>query len=160
MDNLPKGVVPATIDMAAGLAKRLSAEHQREIGATTGLAPLAALELSLSVSVEAYALLAEGDAVVFMMGVEEKSRLTGGALVWMLGSDAVRARPAATLRAARWGLARAFRITDAVRLEQFIPEWYLAGLRFARRVGFVVVPPRVRGIDGSILRRVVAYPGF
>lgn len=160
-DPLPAGVVPATATLAAGLADRLSGDHRREIRDTAGLDPRAAVAVSLAASVEAYALIPPGEArAAFMMGVEAKSPITGGALVWMLASDDIRLHVVAALRAARWGIRRAFRATGAARLEQYIPAWYRTGLRFARRVGFVATPSRLSGSEGVELRRVVIHPPF
>lgn len=159
MDNRPRNVVPAIAGMIPALAARLAADHRREIADTVAMPPRAALEVSLAASAEAYALVDRYGEPVFMMGVEPASPLTGSAMVWMLGTDAVRNRPALTLRTARWGLARAFRATGAKRLEQYIPEWYRTGLRFARRLGFVAVPPRLRSAKGVALCRVLMYPG-
>lgn len=159
MDSRPRGVVPATAAMARDLGRRLSADHLRELADTCGLPAGQALALSLAGSAEAYALLApDGERAEFLMGVEAASPITGSALVWMLGSDAVRRRPAAVLRTARWGLGRAFLAAGALRLEQYIPDWYRTGLRFARRLGFVVIPPPVLGLGGTVLRRVVLHP--
>lgn len=158
MDNRPDGVAPASLEAARSLAPRLSAAHRREIAVTSGLSPVRALELSLAASAEAYALTdGRSGEVVFMMGVEPASPITGGAMVWMLGGAGIRRRPARTLRCARWGIERAFAATGAEWLEQYIPEWYRAGQAFARRLGFVVERETTRGSGGCALRRVVLH---
>lgn len=154
MDNLPDGLFLADPEAAAVLASRLLREHAREIRDVSGLDPAAAVLLSLAVSREAYVYVPPGEeAVAFVMGVEDKSPLTGSAMVWLLGAEAMRRRPVALLRAARWGLRRAFLATGAERLEQFIPAWYRTGLHFARRLGFAVAP------GGGRLRHVVLRRG-
>ncbi len=155
MDSPPKGVVPARREHALLLASVLSADHRREIADAAGIPPVDAVLMSMEASLESYAFVPGGGVMpVFMMGVEETGRLTGGAMLWMLASDAVRRHAPATLRAARWGLSRAFAAGGAERLEQYIPEWYATGLRFARRLGFAVDPVPCRGRNGALLFRV------
>lgn len=155
MDSPPKGLVPATPALAAALACRLSAEHRREIAQTAGLPPGEALLFSLAASREAYAFVPDGHAPVFMMGVEETGALTGSAMLWMLASGAIRRYAAGTVRTARWGVGRALRTGRADCLEQYIPEWYDTGLRFALRLGFRIAPETHRGRGGVALLRVV-----
>lgn len=158
MDNLPRGVMPATPELASAMAPRLSPEHRREILATAGMHPGDALALSLAASLEAYAFVPRAEeGAVFMMGVEEASRITGTAMVWMLGTLEMQRYPARVLRAARWGVKRAFAVTGAAGLEQYIPRWYGTGLRFVQRLGFALTPLRVRGYDGGDLWRVVVH---
>ena len=156
MDSRPERLVPATPEIARRLAGHLSAAHRREILETSGLPPRAALEMSLSLSLEAYAMLSDWGEPVFMMGVEPRSPLTLGAMVWMLGSAGVSRRPALTLRCARWGVARAFAATGADVLEQYLPAWYTAGLRFVRRLGFALEPAGLAGRTGCALWRATA----
>lgn len=156
MDNRPRNLAPATRADAARLAASLSANHIREVLDTTGLSPGAALELSLSASLEAWSYRPEGArAPVFMMGVEAAGRLTGSAMPWMLAGDGVGVRPRAVLRAARWGVGRAFAVSGAERLEQYIPAWYRTGLAFALRLGFGLAPTSLRGRSGGPLWRAV-----
>ncbi|MCD8138441.1 MAG: hypothetical protein LUE17_01445 [Planctomycetaceae bacterium] len=155
MDSLPDRFLPATAGHARDLAGNLSTDHRRELAATGGLSPRAALELSVAHSVEAYTYVDPAGVPVFMMGVEAASPLTGAALVWMLASDAAGSRPRGILRAARWGLARAFAVTGAASLEQYIPAWYRTGLRFVRRLGFRIRPAQADGRDGARLCRAI-----
>lgn len=158
MDNRPDGVRPATPELARRLARRLAPEHVREVGDVSRLPAGTALELSLAVSREAYAVLSPGGEVLFLMGVEEAGNLTAAALVWMLASTEARRHPARMLRAARWGLERAFEVTGAEALEQYIPGWYAAGLRFVRRLGFRARP--VGGAGGPLWRVTLARRDF
>lgn len=146
--------------MIGPLAERLSAEHAREIDEVSGLPVRAALELSLAASVEAYAFVSpDTHQAVFMMGVEAVSPITSGAMVWMLGTAEIARRPAAVLRSARWGVDRAFAVTGALRLEQYIPAWYRTGLRFVQRLGFGLEPSGLRGgRDGVFWRAVMHRP--
>lgn len=155
MDSPPRGVVPATPELAHRLADRLADAHVREIWETGGLFPRDALALSLASSREAYAYAPRGEPL-FMMGVEPRGLLTDGAVVWMLAADSAAARPAGLLRAARWGMARAFRVTGAFRLQQRIPDWYRTGLRFALRMGFALSPAEERGRNGGRLWNATA----
>ncbi|MDR1744467.1 MAG: hypothetical protein LBS30_01800 [Planctomycetota bacterium] len=173
MDNLPKnlsryqktlafdngtgskGIIPATGKHALLLARALSADHRREIADAAGISPIDAIRMSMDASLESYAFVPGGVMPVFMMGVEATGRLTGGAMLWMLASDAIRGHAPATVRAARWGLCRAFAVGGAERLEQYIPEWYATGLRFARRLGFSIDPVPCRGRNGAALLHVV-----
>ena len=155
MDNRPDGVVPATPEVATVLAGRIAPEHSREVREISGMEPGEALRLSLSGSLEAYAVFSPAGVLLFMMGVEPASPLTGGAMLWMLGGRKLRNHPAATLRAARWGVDRAFRITGAQYLEQYIPDWYETGLRFAVRLGFDILPIRPPRPNGSALAHVI-----
>lgn len=151
MDSRPDGVVPVTPEMGRDLVRRLAPEHVREVAEVSRLDPAAAVDLSLAVSREAYAVLSPGGEVLFLMGVEAAGSLTATALVWMLAAPEARRHPARLLRAARWGLERAFAITGAEALEQYIPEWYAVGLRFAERLGFVMRPA---GGGGGTLWRI------
>ncbi len=156
--EIPGGVEPATPALAAGLARRLDPDHAREILDVSGLAPGPALALSLAASLEAYAYVPPGrEEALFMMGVEARSPLTRGARLWLLGSKEKDKRPAGLLRAARWGLARAFRVSGADCLEQFIPDWYRTGLRFALRLGCSLTPSGLRARSGSPLWHVVFH---
>lgn len=152
----PRGVVPATVGMAAELAAGLSRDHRREIRDTSGLPPEAALLASLAVSALAYGFAPRGK-VLFMMGVEPAGLLTSGAMLWMLATEQAPGHAAGMLRAARWGVAKAFAITGAERLEQYIPEWYAAGLRFVQRLGFVAAPGTLPSRSGVALRHVVLH---
>lgn len=156
MASPPRTLARADADAAADLARRLSPEHVREIRETTGLAPGDALRLSLAQSMEAHAFApGDGRRVTFMMGVTPPDMLTGGALLWMLASTEAFRRPAALLRAASWGVDRAFAVTGATRLEQFIPDWYGAGIRFVRRLGFAARPTPLHARSGARLWHVV-----
>lgn len=152
----PRGVVPATAGMAARLAAGLSRDHRREIRDTSGMPPEAAVLASLAASVEAYGF-APREKVLFMMGVEPAGLLTSGAMLWMLAAEREPGHAAGMLRAARWGVARAFAVTGAGRLEQYIPEWYTAGLRFVKRLGFVAAPVTLPARSGVALRHVVLH---
>ncbi len=152
MDNPPRGVVSATPELAETMALDLSPEHLREIGGVSGLHPADAVRLSLAASVEAYAYVpARHGGAIFMMGVGEKSPVTGGAMVWMLGTAAMAGHPAGVLRAGKWGVARAFFASGADRLEQFIPGWYRTGLAYARRLGFLLSRTGTAGAGGTEL---------
>lgn len=156
MDNPPRGLRPAERADAARLAAVLSTDHVREVLDTTGMEPAAALELSLSASLEAWSYLPDGaGAPVFMMGVETAGCLTRSAMPWMLAGGGVTACPRAILRVARWGLGRAFAVSGAERLEQYIPAWYRTGLTFALRLGFGLAPTALRGRSGGPLWRAV-----
>lgn len=152
----PGGVVPATAALAADMAARLSRDHAREVWDTAGLSPMAAVLASLESSVEAYAYRPAGSGpAAFLMGVESAGSLTASAMIWMLAAELAPGRAAGVVRAARWGLARAFAVTGAVLLEQYIPEWYGTGVRFAERMGFVAAPSALRTKSGARLWRVV-----
>lgn len=161
MDNPPRGLVPATDDHARALADGLSADHLREIADLSGLAPGDALRLSIAASFESYAFVpkdADGSSVsppVFLMGVERAAGITGDALVWMLSSPRIRHNARSALRAAKWGLRRAFAATGARRLEQYIPEWYGTGLRFAERLGFRIDPFVFRTRNRTPVARII-----
>ncbi len=158
MDNPPDCLVSATAVHARALASTLSDDHRRELAATGGLSPRAALDMSMANSVEAYAYVDRSGQPIFMMGVEAASPLTGAALVWMLASGAAGKHPRGIFRAARWGLARAFAVTGASWLEQYIPVWYRTGLQFVHRLGFYLLPDEAVGRDGSPMCRVILYP--
>ncbi len=138
MDSLrkPEGVVPLTPALAEDFASRLSPEHAREIRELSGLAPEAALRLSLAASLLAYAVRDRAGETLFLIGVEPAGCVTGAAQVWMVAARGMEAHARTILRCARWGLAAAFLATGAARLEQYIPVWYETGLRFAFRLGF------------------------
>lgn len=154
MASPPRDVVPATLGHAFRLAANLAPDHVREIADTGKLDATASLLISMNVSLEAHTYAPDGEPV-FMMGVERAAALTGSALVWMLGTEAIRRHPAGTLRAARWGVGRAFAVTGAERVEQYIPDWYETGLRFVARLGFRVEAAGLKTHGGDPLSRVV-----
>ncbi len=138
MDNLPKWVLPATLPLVRRMANQVRKEHRREIRQCSGLAVERAVQLSFHASVESYALVPPGWCVpIFVMGVEPASILTGQSMVWMIGTDDIQRFPVAVVRAARWGLQRAWARTGATVLDQYIPAWYRTGIRFAETLGFV-----------------------
>lgn len=146
MASPPKGVVPATPRLTREFLPHISPAHRREVSDVGGIDAETGLLLSLAVSLESYVFIPRPDnPPVFMMGVEDRSVLTGSAVVWMLGSELVNRHPAGVLRAARWGLWRAFFITGAESLEQVIPDWYRTGLRFVEHLGFRLEPSVFRG---------------
>lgn len=155
MDSRPSFVVPAAAMHADLLAGRVARDHAREVRQVSRLDPREGLLLSLAASVEAYTVLgaATGEPVL-MMGVGAPGLLTGTATVWMLGAEGAEERAVRILRAARWGLKRAFLVTGADCLEQFIPAWYRTGLRFAARMGFSVDSADCRPAGGMLPRRV------
>ena len=156
MDNRPDFVIPATPDHAEALAARLAGDHAREVREVARLDPREGLRLSLAASLEAYAALGAPEASpLFMMGVCRPGLLTGTAMLWMLGAEGAGRHPVRILRAARWGIGRAFRITGADSLEQFIPGWYRTGLRFAAGLGFSVRPANANAGSGKDLHRVL-----
>lgn len=160
MDSPPDGVVPLTVATADTVAARLSPAHRREIRELSGLSPRAALRLSLAASLLAYAVEDECGEPLFLIGVEPPGLLTGAAQVWMVGTDAMRAHARKILRCARWGLATAFLATGAERLEQYIPEWYGTGLRFALRLGFRRGEAGFTNGNGAVRHVVLARPSF
>lgn len=137
MGSRPDFLVSADCEMAKCLARRLSPEHRREIRELGGLDPLEAVVTSLAGSMESYACIPRGaEKPVFIFGVEPAGVITCGAMVWMLAAPDIVRYKAVVLRAARWGMGRAFEITGAEFLEQYIPGWYETGLRFVGRLGF------------------------
>lgn len=132
MDRRPRGVVPAALEHLEEVISRMRQEHVRELGA--GFAATA--RHSFRTSVVAYAAIRSGHPI-FAMGVEPAGLLTASAVVWMLGTEDIDRHPAFTFRVARWGIGEAYRATGALRLEQWIPEWYRTGLRFVERLGFI-----------------------
>lgn len=136
MDSPHNHIVPLTPALADAVADRLSPEHAREVRELSGLAPRAALRLSLAASLLARAVTDAEGRPIFCMGVEHPGLLTATAQVWMVGTPEVAAHARQTLRCARKGLAQAFAATGAERLEQYIPAWYGTGIRFAERLGF------------------------
>lgn len=155
MDSLPDGVVPLTPALADALARRLAPAHAREIRELSGLAPRAALRLSLASSLLAYAVADRTGAPLFAAGVEPAGLLTGTAQVWMVGTAAMAAHARRVFRCARRGLARAFAATGAERLEQYIPAWYGTGIRFALRLGF-----RIHHEENAVAHVVLERRGY
>jgi hypothetical protein len=150
MVNRPDGIIPIDSHTARFVASLLSPEHAREVWDLSGLSPEDAVSASLAVSVEAFALLCPVTSdPLFLMGVEASGKIAGGALVWMLGTNRTSVFPRRMLRAVKWGLDRAFAVSGADRIEQFIPSWYDDGLRFVEHLGFELLPMTLRGRSGS-----------
>lgn len=157
----PRYVVPVTADMLALIARALAPEHVREIRELCRVGPEAALSLSLAASRGAYAALSPDGKPLFLMGVEGAGLLGRTALVWMLAGGAARRHPARVLRSAKWGMERAFSVSGAATLMQFIPAWYTVGLAFARRLGFSLAPlPGRSGIYVARAERADAPPDY
>lgn len=153
MDNRPECLIPADASSIDVFSRILSPEHKQEIGDLGMPYPAEAVRLSLRCSKESYAYMPDkGKPPVFIFGVENKGYITRTAMVWMLAAPEIIHHKVAALRSARWGVGRAFAITGAIQLEQYIPEWYQTGLRFVQRLGFI--PEKIPGPSRTPLVRV------
>lgn len=141
MDSRPDYLIPAEADLADSFSHRLSPEHKREIRDLGSMNPADAVRASLACSKESYAFVPHVAAFpVFMFGVEPAGVITRTARVWMLATPEIKHHGVAVLRSARWGVERAFAVTGAYSLEQYIPHWYRVGLRFVQCLGFSIEP--------------------
>lgn len=152
-------VAEATLADAAALAPFLRPEDAAEVRASGNLSPLEALQQSLGLSSQAWAVRFDGEVVaLFGLAPLEGQTWVGGsslAVPWALTGRGV----AATSRRRRafWALSRRVFASFARRytLVQYVDARYGAALRWAARLGFTVEPPRPFGHAGLPFCRIV-----
>lgn len=80
---------PATVGAwTQAIAENMREQDRAEVEAGSGLTPLAALQMSLALSSDAYCILDRGGEPIAMFGVAPHP-LPGVGAVWMLGTDGV-----------------------------------------------------------------------
>lgn len=151
----------ATPAHARLLAPVMLPAHVQEVAASSGRAPLAALEASIADSALALALRVEGEvAAVFGVGAAPGPRdtLLGGCAVgipWMLAGEAIARHPRVLLTHSRPFIDYCHRLHPV--LVNWVPAGYEAALRWAAWLGFEVGEAEAWGAHGlpfcRILRR-------
>ncbi|MCC8181069.1 MAG: hypothetical protein LIP23_09205 [Planctomycetes bacterium] len=136
----PRCLRRVTPELIMTLGQRIRREHVRELRQFGWADPVDAALASYHASLESWCCVAaESGAAVFVMGVAAAAPATGGATVWMLGTEEMDVFPLAVAKAGRWGIGRAFALSHALYLEQLVPRWYGTGLRFVHWLGFTPV---------------------
>lgn len=137
-------IVPATDMHVAELAPRMRAADVREIEAALGVAPLAALAMSLRRSTEAWAGTVDG-AVACVFGVGPLSLLGGEGCPWLLGSELVERSAFAFARRNRAMVARWLATYPVLR--NHVDARNIKAIRWLGWLGFEVKPPVPYGVS-------------
>lgn len=147
MSEVVATVVPASSALAERMAPHLRQADTAEVLAGQGWTPLQALLRSLSVSPDPRALLFDGEPVA-LWGVEPLNVGAGVGVAWLLGTDDLTQHPLVFWRTCKYELA-ALRLHWGV-LFNWIDARYEPSLRWARRLGFKVDPPKPFGPSGAL----------
>lgn len=137
------GIISATVAHAADLAPHLREADRLEVEAASGLDPLAELQRSLAMSVEAWTGTVDG-APACIFGVGLLSLLGGEGSPWLLGSDLVTRHSVAFARrnkAMVRGWSKAFPV-----LRNFVDVRNVVSVRWLRWLGFKLLPPVPYGV--------------
>jgi hypothetical protein len=142
-------VRPATFEDARELAPRLRPEEVAEVLASGGHTPLEALEEGLRASEEAWTALFDGQVACVWGVAPLYSTMLGGrtGCVWLLTSDLIERFPKAFWRGCLFLLPDLFRRWDC--LVNAIDARHEKALRWARRLGFPLLPPHPFGLEGQ-----------
>lgn len=145
-------IVPCTEELAHDLAPRLREADVLECMAASGHGPLESLVGSIRASSYCRAMLFDGVCVAMwgVCPVPGDERLGG---VWLLGSEELKSHALTFWRLTRPELARCSRLFPI--LLNFVDARYAAALRWARRLGFEVHPPRPLGPEGLPFHPIV-----
>lgn len=143
-------LVPATPELAAAFVPLLREEDAAEAVAL-GLEPYEALRSSVANAEESYVLTFDGElACIFGISMPSRTVLAGGGpvLAWLLTTHAVTRHKKTFLR-----VSRAI-VTDFLlryeALVNVIDARYVGALRWARWLGFEVLPPTPVGPQGML----------
>lgn len=134
-------IVPALLKHADALAPVMRAPDRAEIWASSHKEPLECLRHSLGISEEFWAAFA-GDQILALFGVVDQQEF---GVPWMLASDRLRLHPRAALVIGR-RMVNAW-LTEYGRLQNFVDARQTASIRWLRKLGFTVEPPRPLGPD-------------
>jgi len=138
-------VLPARPEHALALAPVLRPADRAEVRASDGLSPLAALELSLRLSDEAYVGLLGGE-VAALFGVRRASLVGRQGIPWLLTGAAVERHPKAFVKSSR-SVLDVWR-GDYARLSNWVDARHDQALRWLARLGFTIHPARPYGVLG------------
>lgn len=144
-------VVRASIELAEEMAPAMRPSDVAEVWAAGGQSPQAALVESVMWSAQAYAAYFDGElAAIF--GVGPGAFLGGAGIPWLLGTPVLARHPRTFLEASRAFVAAW--LDEYGALEQMVDARNLASLRWLRRLGFKVEPPRLWGYERRPFCRV------
>jgi hypothetical protein len=144
-------MAPASFDHAQALARRMRQEDAAEVLASGGYTPLEAVLDAMAMSSESWAAYA-GEELLGIWGVVPGAFLEGGAIPWLLTTEAVP-------RHRRAFLATSRRVADYLverygALTQQVDARYDGALRWAARIGFAVEEPAPFGRAGLPFCRI------
>lgn len=143
---MPISATIATPADAAELAANMRPQDRAEVEAT-GQSPVQALITSMNVSAMAWTVRYDGK-IMAMWGVVEIDQLGGKAIAWLLTSPEVEKHPRAFVRISVEVIA-VLRTRYKV-LMNFVDARYGMALRWAKRMGFEIIPqPRHIGLRGE-----------
>lgn len=144
-------ILPATQDHINALKGRLRKSDVDEIGASCGLSPDVALQLSFQTSEVAWAGLAFGGDVVAIFGVVRRGMFSTTGIPWMLGTDGLapvwievgrRTKHYVHEMKARFDL-----------LENHVDARQKASIRWLKWCGFTLEPAKPWGVLGLPFHR-------
>lgn len=141
-------IVPATVELARAMAPRMRGADAREVAASGGYAPLAALLDALEASELAAAALFDGE-VACMWGVQPiRVSVVEGRIgaAWLLTTDLVERHPRAFWRACKPQVRRLFEFYDV--LLNAIDARHEQAVRWASRLGFPLEAAAPLGVEG------------
>lgn len=117
------------------VARHLRPEHVREVEEQSGLAADVAVELSADTSRLVMAGRVEG-VPVCLIGVSKTLMLSDVGSVWMVATPDIDRHPLEAAAALRELFGHAHDLAGARVLEQYIPPWYLKGVKWLLWLGW------------------------
>lgn len=134
-------IVPALLRHADALAPILRASDRAEIWASSRQEPLECLRNAMGISEDSWSAFA-GDQILAIFGVVDQQSF---GVPWMLASNHLRLHPRAALVLGRrivlsW-------LAEYGQLQNFVDARQTASIRWLRKLGFTIEPPRPLGPD-------------
>ena len=144
---MPECIIgPATETDIQHVIAHLRPEHAKEIAGQANLSNADAIRLSVSDSCLVMAGRVNG-ITLFLCGVTKAYLLSDVGSVWMLATPEIDAYPLESAVALRELFNHAHELAGAEILEQFIPSWYLKGIKWLLWLGWKAVGTRM--INGN-----------
>lgn len=128
-------IVPAEPADIQHITDNLRPEHVREVRGQTDVSVAGAVRLSVTDSRMVFAGRAEGKTL-FICGVSRGGLLADVGSVWMLATPEIDAYALEAATALRELFKRAHALAGASVLEQFIPHWYIKGVKWLLWLGW------------------------
>lgn len=130
-------VIPATLEHAASLARRMRRADADEVWASGRLLPADALRVSLGLSLKAWTGTVDG-VPMCIFGVAPLSLMSGYGAPWMLGAEGLERHAVAFLRRNRPFVAEMRAVFP--RMENWVDARNAASIRWLRWLGFTIHP--------------------
>jgi hypothetical protein len=134
------------------MAERFHPDHALEVMASGLYTPAAALAVSLEAPGDITALVVRGrvDAV---FGCAPMETVPGGGIVWLLATDAVRKYRELMFRAGPVVIAHY--LEQFVAITNFVDARFTAALRWAKFLGFEILPAKPHGKLGLPFHQII-----